>query len=120
MNDIQKLRELLGLTQEELSERLGVSSRTIQNWEQGKKIPKTRVEILRKLASKFPDESFSFFDASDSPGAGLLNEVSGISSKDLQSILEEMRSQREEFISELRRKDKQIETLLEMLKKGND
>ncbi len=118
MNDIQKLRDLLGYTQEELSERLGVSSRTIQNWEQGKKIPKTKIDMLRKLASNFPDHNFSFFDASDSPGAGLMNDVSGISSKDLQSILEEMRSQREEFISELKRKDKQIDALLEILKKG--
>ncbi len=48
--DIIKIREDLGLTQLELAEKIGVSPRTIQNWEAGKKIPDTKHELLRSLS----------------------------------------------------------------------
>lgn len=46
---IEKIREKLHLTQEGLAEKLGVSVRTIQNWEAGKVIPKTKHAILHTL-----------------------------------------------------------------------
>ena len=47
--DIKKIRTDLGVTQAELAKRLGVSERTVQNWESGTTIPETKHEILRAL-----------------------------------------------------------------------
>lgn len=44
--DVMEIRERSGLTQEELAERMGVSSRTVQNWEAGGVIPGTKKKNL--------------------------------------------------------------------------
>lgn len=115
MSDIEKLRSLLDMTQETFASRLGVSSRTIQNWESGKVIPKSKLTVLRELAAKFPNESFTLFEATDSPGAGVGNEATGISSVDLKRILDEMDAQRKAYMSQIDKKDQQIESLIKML-----
>lgn len=50
--DIKKIREELGISQEKLAEMIGVSPRTIQNWEAGNKIPSSKHAILRGLMPK--------------------------------------------------------------------
>lgn len=50
--DIKKIREELGVSQEQLAEMVGVHSRTIQNWESGSTIPKSKHAILRDLVVK--------------------------------------------------------------------
>ena len=40
MADLKELRIKMGLTQSELAEKVGVSENTIQNWENGKTMPK--------------------------------------------------------------------------------
>lgn len=47
--DIRLTRKRLGLTQEDLAKRLGVSTRTVQNWEQGGVIPATSQRALERL-----------------------------------------------------------------------
>ena len=47
--DIKKIRTDLGLTQVEFAKRLGISMRTVQNWESGGAIPESKREILRGL-----------------------------------------------------------------------
>lgn len=47
--DIKEIREKLGVSQEKLAEIVGVHLRTIQNWESGTVIPKTKYTILRNL-----------------------------------------------------------------------
>jgi DNA-binding XRE family transcriptional regulator len=51
MNDleIKKVRKKLKMSQTELARLLGVSLRTIQNWEAGENIPLTKHEILRNF-----------------------------------------------------------------------
>lgn len=117
MSEIKKLRELLNLSQDQFAQCLGTTSRTIQNWEAGKVIPKSKLEILRKLATRFPNETFTMFEASDSPGAGLLNDVKGISSQDLKNILGEINSQRKDYMKELDKRNEQIDRLLALLEK---
>lgn len=117
MSDIKKLRELLNLSQEQFAQRLGTSTRTIQNWEAGKVVPKSKLEILNKLAAQFPEETFAMFEAADSPGAGMLNDVKGISSQDLKAILDELNHQRKEFLNEIQKRDEQIDRLLTLLEK---
>ena len=50
--DVKKIREKLGLSQESLAEMVGVHPRTIQNWESGSTIPKSKHAILRDLMIK--------------------------------------------------------------------
>lgn len=50
--DIKKIRTMLGLTQKQLAETVGVSVNTIQNWESGGKIPKSKHPILQSLTAK--------------------------------------------------------------------
>jgi len=47
--EIKKRREELGLTQKELGDRIGASRETIINYEKGKPIPKSKIEILNKV-----------------------------------------------------------------------
>jgi transcriptional regulator with XRE-family HTH domain len=44
--DIKKLREMLNISQEKFAEMLGVSLRTIQNYESGGVIPKSKYAML--------------------------------------------------------------------------
>jgi transcriptional regulator with XRE-family HTH domain len=45
---LKALREEMGLTQEALAERAGLSLRSLQGWEQGRRLP--RVNVLPQLA----------------------------------------------------------------------
>lgn len=49
--DIVKLRKASGLTQVELANKLGVSKNTIYNWENGSKIPTSKIPILTSWKS---------------------------------------------------------------------
>lgn len=50
--ELKELRRKLGLTQVQLAEIVGVDVKTIQNWEAGRRIPKTKDGILRGLETK--------------------------------------------------------------------
>lgn len=58
--DVRKIREQLQISQTKLSEVIGVSLRTIQNWESGETIPKTKHEILRNLLLKDKIQELEF------------------------------------------------------------
>lgn len=47
--DIKEIRNKLQLSQEDFAEMLGVHSRTVQNWEAGKKIPASKYALLRNI-----------------------------------------------------------------------
>lgn len=47
--DIKEIRKKLGLTQVQLAKRLGVDTKTIQNWEYGKRIPESKHGIIRSI-----------------------------------------------------------------------
>lgn len=49
--DIIKIRKSLGKTQQEFAEFIGVDRRTVVNYEQGKKIPASKVKLLEILLS---------------------------------------------------------------------
>lgn len=54
--DIKENRKKLKLTQEELAKLLGVSKRTVINYEKGEVIPETKSELLRKIFSESENE----------------------------------------------------------------
>jgi transcriptional regulator with XRE-family HTH domain len=47
--NIREQRKRLGMTQEELAKRLGVSTRTVQNWEQGGVVPATSKDAIMRV-----------------------------------------------------------------------
>lgn len=56
--NVKDIRINLGKSQSDFASMLGVTLRTVQNWEAGKVIPKPKCEILRKLADgKVQDNS---------------------------------------------------------------
>lgn len=74
--EIRRARERAGLTQEELAEKVGVSLRTVGNWERGTSVPRAKEGIIRAVLSdhiKSPDrDAPSLTSASD---AELIAEV---------------------------------------------
>lgn len=50
--DIKKLRETLGLTQASFAKKLGVSTQTISNWENGGTIPQSKYDAIKALKDK--------------------------------------------------------------------
>lgn len=47
--EIRRARERANLTQEELAERVGVSLRTVGNWERGSSVPRSREGMIRAV-----------------------------------------------------------------------
>lgn len=50
--EIKKIRKKINISQDALAKLIGVSLRTIQNWEAGGTVPKTRHEMLRKISEE--------------------------------------------------------------------
>jgi len=50
-----KVRMAAGLSQSEFAELLGVSVRTLQGWEQGRREPTGAARVLLRIAEKNPD-----------------------------------------------------------------
>lgn len=92
--DVKAIREKLGISQEEFAKVLGVSSRTVQNWERGKKIPDSKREILRKIANdqtETPLKPQSYFGGIGESVVSLplipLDAVAGLPSDDNDGVL---------------------------------
>jgi putative transcriptional regulator len=54
-NDIAKVRGKLGLSQSKFATVLGISTDTLQNWEQGRRSPTGPAKVLLKIATKHPE-----------------------------------------------------------------
>lgn len=52
--NVAKIREKTGLTQKQLAERMGVSRRTLENWEQGRRVPQGPARALLTVLSRNP------------------------------------------------------------------
>jgi putative transcriptional regulator len=52
--DVRSIREKTGLSQSRFAELLGVSVRTLQDWEQGRRIPTGAARTLLMIAAKNP------------------------------------------------------------------
>ena len=52
---IVRAREKSGLSQSEFAELLGVSVRTLQDWEQGRREPSGAAKTLLKVAERYPE-----------------------------------------------------------------
>ena len=52
--DPKAIRERLGLSQSRFAAIIGVSIRTLQNWEQGRRVPEGPARALLKIAAENP------------------------------------------------------------------
>jgi putative transcriptional regulator len=53
--DVKAIRAKLGFSQEEFASLLGISVRTLENWEQKRRIPKGPARVLLEVAAAHPD-----------------------------------------------------------------
>jgi putative transcriptional regulator len=52
--DVAAIRNDYGLSQEKFAALLGISVRTLQNWEQGRRHPQGPAKVLLRVASRHP------------------------------------------------------------------
>ncbi|BCY17344.1 transcriptional regulator [Leptolinea sp. HRD-7] len=52
--DIKHIREKYNLTQEQFAVMLGISVRTLRNWEQGRRVPEGPAMVLLRVADRNP------------------------------------------------------------------
>ncbi|MCU0489327.1 MAG: helix-turn-helix domain-containing protein [Anaerolineales bacterium] len=52
--DIKRIREGYQLTQAQFAAMLGISVRTLRNWEQGRRVPEGPAMVLLQVAAKHP------------------------------------------------------------------
>jgi putative transcriptional regulator len=53
--DVAAIRESYNLSQEQFAMLLGISVRTLQNWEQGRRRPQGAARVLLRVAEQHPD-----------------------------------------------------------------
>jgi len=53
--DIKEIREGYALSQSQFAALLGISVRTLQNWEQGRRSPEGPAQVLLQVAAKHPE-----------------------------------------------------------------
>ena len=53
--DIKTIREKTGLSQVQFADKLHISPRTLQNWEQGRRYPTGAAMALINIIDKYPD-----------------------------------------------------------------
>jgi putative transcriptional regulator len=54
-NEVAQARQNAGLSQAEFAEALGISKRTLQEWEQGRRTPSGAAQTLIRIAKRHPE-----------------------------------------------------------------
>ena len=53
--DVRAIREQYGLTQDKFASLIGISVKTLRNWEQGRRKPEGAARVLLQVAAKHPE-----------------------------------------------------------------
>ena len=53
--DVKQIRAQFHLSQADFAKMLGISIKTLQNWEQGRRSPHGAARVLLNVAAKYPD-----------------------------------------------------------------
>ena len=53
--DVKEIRANYKLTQDEFAALLGISVKTLRNWEQGRRVPEGAARVLLQVATKHPE-----------------------------------------------------------------
>lgn len=67
--DVPKLRTALGLTQDELADRIGVPVATLRNWEQKRRHPTGPARVLLNILEREPATIMAMIAAVEQPEA---------------------------------------------------
>lgn len=54
-NEVAQARQVSGLSQTEFADALGISKRTLQEWEQGRRSPSGAAQALIRIAKRHPE-----------------------------------------------------------------
>ncbi len=54
-NEVSKVRQIAGMSQAEFANALGISKRTLQEWEQGRRSPSGAAKALIRIAKRHPE-----------------------------------------------------------------
>jgi putative transcriptional regulator len=68
--DVKAVREKYQLSQSQFASLLGISVKTLQNWEQGRRIPRGPARVLLQVAAKHPDAIWDVVRATWQHGQG--------------------------------------------------
>jgi putative transcriptional regulator len=60
--DVRAIRERFDLSQSEFAGLLGISVKTLQNWEQGRRTPHGAARVLLQVAARHPDAVWDVVD----------------------------------------------------------
>ena len=63
--DVKRIRNEYHLTQREFAAMMGVSVRTLQNWEQGRRVPDGPARVLLQVAARHPQAVLDTVIAND-------------------------------------------------------
>ena len=55
LNEVAQARQKSGLSQTQFAEALGISKRTLQEWEQGRRSPSGAAQTLIRIAKRHPE-----------------------------------------------------------------
>ena len=55
MPNVKRIREQYQLSQTEFAQMLGVSARTLRNWELGRRVPRGTARVLLQVAAQHPE-----------------------------------------------------------------
>lgn len=122
--DVKKLREEMGVTQQELAQLCGVSVRSVQNWEVGKPVPeqtKRLLEVIRQNRTIVQSGNVNGNGTSIAAGQGsqvTLNPDTQMFFKTLERQQDLMSKQLEELAQTrmlIQKKDEQIDALLKII-----
>lgn len=119
MADVKKLREKLGLSKREFAEKVGVTVRTVEMWENGKAVPSGSASILLDmLDAKREIISSSAKDNSVSVAAGVGSSVNvGTETERFISAIERQQDIMTRQLDALAKRDEQIDRLISLLEK---
>ena len=68
--DVKAIRKTLKLTQEQFAAMIGISMRTLQNWEQGRRSPEGPARVLLMVAARNPQAVLDTVQAGRTRPAG--------------------------------------------------
>lgn len=113
---VKEIRQKLGLTQKRLAEMLGVSENTVQNWEYGKPIPKTKHQKLCELAKTRIHQFAGGGEQVNTHGDNINGNNVTVNKSDAEKMLDLLASKEDS----LRKSQEQIDRLISMLEKLTD
>lgn len=116
LENIKELRKKVGLTQTALAEAVGVDIKTIQNWEAGRAIPKTKYGILRSILH--PSQSVGDVKGSTIVGANVNGSGNNISNNDaiaLSKAIDEISEMRKIIQEQVKNNQQQFERMMAVI-----